>query len=63
MSHITFTTTTFFGESREITAHDDVLLYDSEGNRAVDPTTLEVGDKLRALAGCPPEEITAKVVA
>lgn len=62
MGHITFTTTTFHGTSRETQVPDDTLLYDVEGKATVDPNTLDVGDELRAFAGQPGEEITDKVV-
>ena len=56
-----FTVTTFYGASRDVTVPDGILLYDSEGNRTVDHSTLGIGDKIRAYAGQPAEEITAKV--
>jgi hypothetical protein len=60
MGKIKFTTTDALGNPRTLEVHDDVLLYDANGDRTVDPTTLEVGDMICALGGCPGSAITVK---
>jgi hypothetical protein len=62
MGKIRFTTRDALGNENPMVVRDDVLLYDLQGKRTVDPTTLEVGDTICALGGCPGEEITAKEI-
>ena len=47
------------GATVEIVVPDSSLIYDAEGNRTVDPTTLQVGDKICAIHGCGMATITA----
>lgn len=62
MATIKFTVTDTFGNPIEQFVPDTSLVYDSQGNPTVDPNTLNVGDKLSAINGWPPMEITAKEI-
>jgi hypothetical protein len=48
------------GGATEVVLDDAELAYDQQGNRTVDHTLLDVGDKLYPSRCCPGAEITAK---
>jgi len=60
MARIKFTCRTWSGGTAVVTVDENKNVYDMQGNRTVDPKTLEAGDRICHSAGLPAAEITAK---